>query len=239
MSAAKQSSASISSGTMADSAVARHNMIDGLLAPNGVSDERVISAMGVVPRELFVPSGYAECAYVDSAIPLAPGRDMMSPIALGRLLQALEIQEHEIMLIVGGGMGYSAAVAANIGARVTLLEDMPTFAAHAVAHMPTQGYGRVIVKQAPLEPGWVGAAPYDVILFDGAVEVWPEAVMSQLNEGGRAGMVEKSHSSPYLTPGMGDVVIYSKEQDQLQRRLICQAAVATIPAFSKKPTFKL
>lgn len=221
----------------ADQVSARHHMIDGVIAPNGVSDERVIAALGVVPREEFVPASHYGCAYVDSDISLLGDRSLMSPIAIARLLQALSIQEHEKMLIVAGGTGYSAALAAHLGADVTLVEDQHVYAKEAERLMALYGLGKVKVVQTSLSDGCRVHAPYDLLLIDGGATHIPENLMQQLAPHGRIGLIEKMPGSNPQVAGMGQVIVLSNDQGNWDRAVQTQAAVATIPVFAQAASF--
>ena len=160
----------------------RSAMVDSQLRTCGVNDPAVIAAFTSVPRERFVPPARAATAYVDNAVALAPGRAMLEPLVLALLLTHLAIERGERVLIVGAGTGYSAAIVAAITPHVTALEELPALIAAARAN-------GVAAVAGPLTAGWPGDAPYDVILFDGAVADVPEALLAQLADRGRIGAV--------------------------------------------------
>ena len=155
----------------------RRAMVASQLRTTAVNDPRVVAAMGQVARERFVPADQASLAYLDKTLPVAPGRGMPSPMVTGRLLTEARVKEGDKALVVGAGSGYSAAVLAALGASVTALEDD-----EALTGPATPGVRRV---SGPLAKGWSKGAPYDVILFDGAAEEIPSAIVSQLADGGR------------------------------------------------------
>jgi protein-L-isoaspartate(D-aspartate) O-methyltransferase len=155
----------------------RRAMVDSQLRTTAVNDPRVVAAMGQVPRERFVPQGQASLAYLDKSLPIAPGRAMPAPMVTGRLLTEARVREGERALVVGAGTGYSAAVLAELGAVVTALEEDKDLAGKA-----TPGVTRAA---GPLAGGWAKGAPYDLILFDGAAEEIPAAIIDQLADGGR------------------------------------------------------
>lgn len=155
----------------------RRAMVDSQLRTSGVNDPRVVAAMGKVPRERFVPQDQSSLAYLDKSLPMGPDRAMPSPMVTGRLLTEARVREGERALVIGAGTGYSAAVLAELGAIVTALEEDK-----ALAGTATAGVSRAA---GPLAKGWAKGAPYDLILFDGAVEQIPAAIVAQLAEGGR------------------------------------------------------
>ncbi|MBC7431295.1 MAG: protein-L-isoaspartate O-methyltransferase [Rubritepida sp.] len=165
---------------------ARKFMVDGQLRPNKVTDARVLAAMGRLPREAFVPAACHARAYADDAVPLCPGRAMMAPMVLARLVQAAEPALGQSALVVGAATGYAAAVLAHMGLVVTALEQdsalqalaQPALAAALPGARPRLALGSLV-------DGHPAGAPYDVILLDGAVGQLPPALEAQLAEGGR------------------------------------------------------
>lgn len=163
-------------------------MVASQLRTTAVNDPRVIEAMGAVPRERFVPADRTSFAYLDISQPIGPGRSLPSPMVLGRLLTEARVRPHERALVIGASSGYAAAVLAQLVAQVVALEEDPALAALGAPALPPT----VQQVSGPLDAGWIVAAPYDVILFDGAVQRVPPAIVSQLAAGGRiaAALVE-------------------------------------------------
>src|SRR4051794_11457218 len=163
-----------------DYAAARAAMVENQLRPQGVTDPAVLSAMGTVPREAFLPSATRPLAYVDRAVLMGDGRFLPAPAVLGSLLTQMLCVRGQRALVVGAGTGYSAAVLGAMGLGVTALESSPELAAHARAN-------GIQVVEGLLEAGCKKAAPFDQILIDGAVEYIPDAIVDQLANGGRLG----------------------------------------------------
>ncbi|MEH3039310.1 MAG: protein-L-isoaspartate O-methyltransferase [Sphingomonas paucimobilis] len=168
----------------------RHAMVVSQLRTSAVSDPRVVSAMGDVAREGFVPAGQAEVAYRDAPLPLPGGREINPPLITGRLLTAAEIRPTDRVLLVGAAMGYAAAVLARLAGSVVALEEDASFVAAA---RDAIAEASVEVVEGPLNAGWAQGAPYDVIVIDGAVESVPDAIVQQLAPGGRltTGIVDR------------------------------------------------
>jgi protein-L-isoaspartate(D-aspartate) O-methyltransferase len=164
----------------------RRAMVSNQLRTTAVNDPRVVAAMGVVARERFVPEKQAALAYLDVALPLGNGRALPAPMVLGRLLTEARVRPGDRTLVIGAASGYAAAVLAELGAVVTALDEIAGLAAGDVAG--------VTIVQGPLAEGWAAGAPYDLILFDGAVEQVPSAIIDQLADGGRiaAGIAESN-----------------------------------------------
>lgn len=167
-------------------AEARTNMVNGQLRPNRITDPRLLAAMGAIPRERFLPPALAIRAYLDATIRLPGGRGMAQPMVIARLLQALSLRDGDRLLLIGAGTGYSAAVAAACGARVTAVEDQPellAIARAALAGLAPAEAPRLV--EAPMAQGHAAGAPYDAILIEGEVPAVPDAIAGQLAEGGR------------------------------------------------------
>lgn len=163
-------------------AIQRQTMVDTQLKTVGVTDAAVLTAFAHVPREDHLPTALADLAYADAAHEVARGRHLLAPLALALLLQHAAVRRGERVLVVGSATGYSAAILTRIGAQVTALEADETLAAMAeAAGVPTM--------RAPLATGWAAAAPYDLILFEGCIEIVPPAIAAQLAPGGRIAAV--------------------------------------------------
>lgn len=152
-------------------------MVVSQLRPNGVTDGGVLAAMGSVPREDFVPAARRAACYADRPIPLAPGRALNPPMTTARLFNALMLDAGDRLLIIGAASGYSAAVAANLCASVTAIEEDP-----ALVALAPDG---VMITIGALRDGAPQDAPFDAILIDGAVTHVPEALVTQLSAGGQ------------------------------------------------------
>ena len=169
----------------------RHLMVSNQLRTSAVSDARVVAAMSRVPRELFLPVGIAGQAYRDTALPLGNGRMANLPIATGRLLTAAALTPRDRVLLIGAGGGYTAAVLSGLAAEVVAVEADPALL--AIAATALGDYANVTLVDAPLTSGHAAAAPYDVLVIDGAVERVSLALVEQLalNARGVSGIVER------------------------------------------------
>jgi protein-L-isoaspartate(D-aspartate) O-methyltransferase len=176
---------------MPDTAAQRRLMVDSQLRTFDVNDPAVLQAMASVPLELFLPEPLRPLAYSDKALRLADPADpsgarvMLMPMVLARMIQTAGVVPGARVLDIASGAGYSAAVMARIGARVTALESVPALSAMAKAALASAGVPGVTVVTGGLEQGWPEASPFDVILVEGAFEVQPKTLFAQLAEGGR------------------------------------------------------
>jgi protein-L-isoaspartate(D-aspartate) O-methyltransferase len=195
---------------MIDFAAQRTRMVESQIRTEDVTDKEVIAAMSAVAREKFVPERIAELAYIDQDLAIAGmgmgGRFLMKPATLARLLQAADVAPTDRVLAVGCGLGYAAAVLAQLAASVVALEEDAVLAAGARKQLG--GFANVQVVEGQLEEGHKAGAPYDLILVEGAVEMVPEALLGQLGEGGRLVAVVgygRAASATVFTKVDGDV----------------------------------
>ena len=221
---------------MPDFALARRMMVDSQVRTFDVHALPVLAAMDAVPRERFVPAGRESLAYMDQDVPVSDGiagaerRFMLKPMVVGRLLQALDLRKGEKALDVAAGLGYSAALLARLGAEVTALESSEEGAAAARERLMALGIAGVRTAAGPLDRGWPDAAPYDVILVNGLLEVRPQGLLGQLAEGGRLGCIERRGKA-------GRAVIYVRSGDAFGSRAIFDAGAPVLPAFRAEPGF--
>jgi protein-L-isoaspartate(D-aspartate) O-methyltransferase len=165
---------------------ARLNMVESQVRPNGVTDARVLEAMGHVRREDFVPAQRRKLAYLEGQIQLDASdgnRVLVQPMALGRMLQMAAIKSSGNVLMVGAGPGYGTVIVAGMARQVTALEEDAGLAGELRAHAGS--LTNVSIVQGAHAAGYAQAAPYDVILIEGRVREVPETLLSQLAHGGR------------------------------------------------------
>lgn len=218
---------------MVDFSQARRMMVDSQLRTFDVNDIPLLDAMDSVPRELFVLSGREELAYIDQDILISDGatrRYMLSPMNLGRMLQALSVEAGEKALDVACGRGYASAVLDKLGAQVTALEADEALSAAAAKSLASAGAAKVQTVVGSLEQGYAKNAPYDVILINGAVDVRPEALLQQLAEGGRLVCVKGRGRAARAT-------LYVRSGDAFGERTLFDAAAPMLAPFVQEPGF--
>ena len=169
----------------------RQAMVASQLRTTAVTDPRVVAAMAEVPRERFVPAHAAPVAYMDRPIDLGQGRALNVPLATARLLVQARLLPTDRVLLIGAAGGYAAALLASLVAEVVAVEVLPALAAHA--RQALAGTRNVTVVEGPLEQGHPEAAPYDVLIVDGAIEELPVTLATQVKDGGRiaSGLIER------------------------------------------------
>jgi protein-L-isoaspartate(D-aspartate) O-methyltransferase len=218
---------------MVDFTQARRMMVDSQLRTFDVNDIPLLDAMDTVPRERFVLPGREELAYMDQHILVSDGderRFMLSPMIAARMIQALGIEAGDRVLDVAAGRGYTSAVFAELGARVTALESDETLAEAARQSLAAAGVTGVEVEAGPLDGGCARNAPYDAILVNGAVEVRPEALLRQLAEGGRLVCVKGQGRAARAT-------LHVRTGDAIGERSLFDAAAPLLAPFALKPSF--
>ena len=211
---------------------ARHTMVQNQIRTNRVTDPKIIAAMSELPRERFAPDWARGIAYVDEDIPLNGGRYLIEPLTSALLLQAAEINADDVVLDVGCGTGYISAISARIASAVVALESDAELAARAVATLAELGIETATIVVGPLREGWPAQAPYDVIVFGGAVSAIPAKIVGQLAQGGRMVVVVAEDK----TLGCGTLLL--RQGGTVSRRPIFEAAISVLPEFALEPTFR-
>lgn len=215
-----------------DYSVARRSMVENQIRTNRITDPLVVAAMQALPREMFVPQSLRGVAYVDEDLPLGQGRYMLEPLAAALLAQTAEIESGDRVLLIGAGTGYEAAILARMDAQVVALECVPELAASARAAVVKAGCSHVDVVEGALQDGWPSQAPYDVIIYGGAVSDVPQSAFDQLAEGGRLVAVVQEQ------PVVGKGTLFVKLRGVVSGRVVFDSNVRLLPGFARKPTFQ-
>lgn len=215
---------------MTDYATRRTMMVDGQVRPADVTKFPIIEAMLRLPRERFVPPGMAETAYMDDNLTLAPGRVLPAPRTLAKMLDALNIGPRDLVLDIGCGMGYSTAVAARLAEAVVGVEEDPELAAEAPGALASVAADNAVITQAPLSEGDPASGPYDVLMIQGGIELFPDALRAQLKDGGRAVCL-------FMDGPLGVARLGSRQGDHMVWRDMFNAAAPVLPGFGRAPAF--
>jgi protein-L-isoaspartate(D-aspartate) O-methyltransferase len=155
-----------------------------LLRSKGISDENVLTAMGKVERHLFVDQMFVNRAYEDNALPIGSEQTISQPYTVAFMTQALCPKKDMKVLEIGTGSGYQAAVLVTIGCRVFTIERHLSLLNNARKLFDAQQL-RVAAKGGDGTVGWSEHAPYDAIIVTAGAPSIPDALINQLNEGGR------------------------------------------------------
>ncbi|MGD9480960.1 protein-L-isoaspartate O-methyltransferase family protein [Shinella sp. G-2] len=213
-----------------DYKAARTKMVDNQIRTTDVTALEVLDAFLTVAREEFVPAAVKPLAYIDNDIQVSPGRYLMEPSPLAKLIQLAEIAPSDVVLEVGCATGYASAVLSLLGSSVVALESDADLAASATETLARLGYDNVAVVTGGLETGYAPEAPYDVVFVHGAVEFVPDALFAQLRDGGRLVVVEGYGNASQAR-------LYIKESGRVAERNAFNTAVKPLPGFRKAKEF--
>ncbi|MWD26982.1 methyltransferase domain-containing protein [Aquicoccus sp. SCR17] len=217
---------------MTDYTARRTIMVDTQVRPADVTKFPIIEAMLSVPRESFVPRTKREAAYVGENVDLGGGRVVLEPRTLAKMLDGLDIQDDELVLDIGCGLGYSSAVLAHLAEAVVAVEEDETLATEAQSALADQGADSVVVHHGPLAEGAPQHGPYDVVILQGAVERLPEAITEQVKDGGRIACL-------FSEDRLGVVRIGYKIDGEISWRFAFNAGAPVLPGFERETAFAL
>jgi protein-L-isoaspartate(D-aspartate) O-methyltransferase len=162
----------------------RRAMVERQLAARGITDLRVLDAMWRVRRERFIEPELWPRAYDDEPLPLGGGATISQPYMVALMAQHLELRPTDVLLEVGGGCGYAAAVYAQLVRRVVSLELLPWLAARGAANLADAGVHNAVLLCADGCLGFPSEAPFDAISVAAATPTVPPALLDQMREGG-------------------------------------------------------
>lgn len=217
---------------MTDFQERRTTMVDTQVRTNDVTKYNVIAAMLEVPREQFVPDSRRDVAYVGENVELVRGRVLLEPRTVAKMIDALDIQPTQLVLDVGAGFGYSAAVVGRLAQAVVALEEDAEMAAEATRRLAAAGADNVAVVAGPLAAGHPAEAPYDAILVEGGIEEMPVDLAAQLAEGGRI-------MALFREGALGVVRLGTKLDGVITWRYAFNASAPVLPGFARRAEFSL
>ena len=217
---------------MTDYKTRRKIMVDTQIRPSDVTKFPIIDAFLFVPREKFVPDGKREAAYIGENFQIGQSRVILEPRTLAKLLDALDVNNDELVLDIGTGLGYSSAVISLVAEFVVAVEDDSSLASEAEEILSEIGADNVVVEVNKLEEGAPEHGPYDVIIIQGGVEKIPGSILKQLKNGGRVAAI-------FIEEGLGTAKIGYKLNDKINWRYSFNAAAPVLPGFFKQKDFAL
>lgn len=186
---------------------------------------RVIAALERVPRQRFVPPGLQPSAYENRPLSIGLGQTISQPFIVALMTDLLDLAPDDVVLEIGTGSGYQAAVLAQLARQVYSVETLPELARSARAHLEELGYRNVAVRIGDGHQGWPEHAPYDAIIVTAAARDVPPALLAQLKPGGRM-MIPVGER--YATQ---DLVLITKDASgEIQRRGILPVAFVPLVA---------
>jgi len=163
----------------------RQEMVEKDIKGRGVKDQRVLSAMLIVQRHLFVDEGQQNKAYNDHPLPIGEGQTISQPYVVALMTEAIDLKGNERVLEIGTGSGYQAAILAEIVQEVFTIEIKKGLHEMVKARLQKLGYSNIQVKHGDGYYGWESHAPFDVIMVTASANHIPPPLLAQLKEGGR------------------------------------------------------
>jgi len=213
---------------MPDYAAQRAHMVQSQLSTNDVADPRIRLAMAAIPREQFVPGARRAMAYCDLPVEVAPGRYLLDPRSLAKLLALAGVRPTDHVLDVGCATGYSTAVLALLAKSVVALEQDADLVRQATERLSAVANSTVV--QGTLAEGAKAQAPFDAIIVEGGIEEAPQALLAQLTEGGRLVAVLQRGAQ-------GRAHIFVRERERVGSRPDFDASVPVLVGFRKSLGF--
>ena len=165
--------------------VARRRMVAEQIVPGGVSDQRVLDAMGKVKRHSFVSPGMEGQAYDDRPLPIGFGQTISQPAIVALMTQALCLKGTERILEIGTGSGYQSAILAELAREVFTIERIKELSIRARTALYRLRYSNVKLRIGDGTMGWPEEAPFDGIIVTAGAPVVPQGLVGQLVDGGR------------------------------------------------------
>jgi protein-L-isoaspartate(D-aspartate) O-methyltransferase len=168
-----------------DYAQQRKMMVEQQIVARGVKNKKVLDAMNSVPRHLFVPVGYRQGSYFDQPLPIGSGQTISQPYIVALMTEMLDVDNDDIVLEIGTGSGYQAAVLSTIVKELYTVEIIEELGLQSAELLKSLGYDNVKVKISDGGLGWPEKAPFDAIIVTAAAPKIPDPLIKQLKPGGR------------------------------------------------------
>lgn len=217
---------------MNELADARRQMVACQIRPADVTDRRLQDAMLAIPRERFLPRSMAGSAYADMEIDLGEGRRFMRPRDFAKLVHAAGVKPGDVVLDLACGRGYSTAILSRLCETVIGVESNAAFVSKAEGALADIGLDNAVIVTGDVKKGAPDQGQFDVILVNGAVEIVPDAWLSQLADGGRLAVIVRER-------GVGRARIYTRRGDVTGSRDVFDSMTSVLPGFERAPEFSL
>jgi protein-L-isoaspartate(D-aspartate) O-methyltransferase len=148
-------------------------------------DKRVLEAIAKIPRHEFVPVEVQQYAYLNRPLPIGFDKTISQPLMVAVMTDLLELKPDDVVLEIGTGLGYQAAVLAELSGKVYSVEIIDELAQQAVQRLKRQDYTNVEVRVGNGFSGWPEHAPFDKVIVTAAPDLIPPSLINQLKAGGR------------------------------------------------------
>ena len=212
---------------------ARQSMIESQIHPMGVVSEALLDAFGIVPREEFVSEDQGGICYCDEDIEIAQGRYLMEPSVLARMIQATEPHQNDVVLTIGSGIGYNAAILSQLVSTVVALESDQDLINQAQASWDKLSYCNIAAIKGDIYAGAPDNAPYDLIFINGAVCNIPEEIKQQLSVDGRLVAPVKQAGQSIAKA----ILVEHIKQGEFSERCLFDAGTPYLTGFEPKKEF--
>lgn len=193
--------------------LARARMVREQLIPRGITDQRVLDAMGTVPRHIFVQDALRGQAYGDFPLPIGEGQTISQPYIVALMTQALKLQGQETVLEIGTGCGYQSAILARLCERLYTVERIKALHIIARRNFDQLKLLNVLCKIDDGTLGWADYSPYDAIIVTAAGPTIPESLLEQLADPGRMVIPVGDRISQ-------DLIVVSKNEGTISQKCI-------------------
>jgi protein-L-isoaspartate(D-aspartate) O-methyltransferase len=195
-------------------------------------DERILSAMAKVPRHEFVPVEVQPYAYVNMPLPIGFDKTISQPFIVAVMTDLLELKADDVVLEIGTGLGYQAAVLAELAGRVYSVEIIDELAQRAAQRLKRQGYTNIEVRVGNGYSGWPEHAPFDKVIVTAAPDLIPPPLINQLKAGGRMVI-------PVGLPDAQQLVVAEKDLNGRVTTKEIMRVLFSLLEESDQPTFRL
>jgi protein-L-isoaspartate(D-aspartate) O-methyltransferase len=216
-----------------DQEQARFNMIEQQIRPWDVLDQQVLDTMADMPRDLFVPDGYQSLAYADTEIPIGHGHHMMAPKIEGRLLQAVAVKAHEMVLEIGTGSGYLTACLSRLGRQVHSVDIHKDFSTTAKGRFQQMGLENIILYNEDASRGWGKDHRYDAIAITASMPEYHPGFEQALSVGGRLFVITG------LAPVMEATLITRLSETDFSRQFLFETCIEALDGLLPPKRFTL
>lgn len=210
---------------------ARETMVDTQIRPHDVTDPGIVGAFLRIPRDAFVPNSRRSVAYSELEIETSAGRALWTPRDTAKLIKLAGISASDIVLVVGAGAGYEAALIAQLAETVIALEELPALVETMSQRFAAVGADRAVAVEGPLALGQPDQAPFNVVYVCGMIETVPDAWTAQLANGGRLVAVMAGEG------GLGRGTVFTRSGETVAAREGFDACPPRFTAFDAKPAF--
>lgn len=205
-------------------------MVDCQIRPADVTRYDIIAAMSWAPREQFVPRQNRAVAYAGTEIEIAPGRALLEPRILAKMLEAAAILPTDLVLEIAPGTGYSTALIARMAEVVVAVEPDETLAASAQSTLASLDVHNAIVVHGDPRAGDADHAPFDLVFVNGAVEDLPDSLTDQLADGGRLVAI-------FADGGISQCRVLIRAGSAISERYAFDAGGPILPGFERAEDF--